>query len=108
MLFDACSTLAADHAFVDGVIAVAINIGDGAIFEIDFNATATRAHIACGGFNLIPCFRRKGDNRLRGHDDLLSRREWIEAASIIVSTLKIQNHLYFMAWWTHRGMGPTV
>ena len=98
MLLDARRTLAADDAFIDGVIAVAVDIGDGAIFEIDFYATAARAHIASGGFDLVPSFGRESDSRFRGHGGLLSRCAWIEAGSRVVSAHKIQNHLYFMPW----------
>ena len=54
MLLEARSTFAANDAFVDGVIAVAINICHATIFEMNFNAATAGAHVTCGGFDFIP------------------------------------------------------
>jgi hypothetical protein len=76
MLLDASGTLAADDAFVDGVIAVAINIGNLAILQMHFDTTAAGAHITRGGFNLVPVFGRCIDLRLNGgHVERLAK-EW--------------------------------
>ena len=64
MLHDACSTLAADHTFVHGVIAVAFDKFNRSIFEIDLNAATTRTHVTCCGFDLVPGFGRQIDNGL--------------------------------------------
>jgi hypothetical protein len=64
MLLNACRTLAADYTFVDGMITIAINVSDFAIFQMNLYAAATGAHVTCGGFNLVPIFGRRVDLRL--------------------------------------------
>jgi hypothetical protein len=76
MLLDASGTLAADDAFVDRVIAVAININNLAVFQMHFDAATAGAHVTCGGFDFVPVFGRCVDLRLNGgHVERLAK-EW--------------------------------
>jgi hypothetical protein len=101
MLFNARSTLAADNAFVYRVVAVAIDIGHLAIFQVNFNAATTRAHIACGSFNFVPVFGRSVDLWLN-HTNRL-----IEELSLAYSPTQIDKGCQktsFLCWrrnWHH-------
>ena len=67
MLLDAGSTLAADHTLVHRVIAIAFDIFDSAIFEIDFDPAPAGAHVTGCGLDLVPCFGRTLENGRGGH-----------------------------------------
>ena len=69
MLLDARCPLAADDAFVDGMILVSLNVSDRAVFEVDLDATAAGAHVACSCFDLVPGLDLGINGRL-GHDSL--------------------------------------
>ena len=67
MLLDTGSTLAADHALVHRMIAIAFDIANGSVFEIDFDPAAAGAHVTGGRFRLVPCFRRASERRFSRH-----------------------------------------
>ena len=56
MLHDASSTFAANDTLVDRVVTIAFNVLDRPVFEVDFDAATTGAHVTCGGFDLVPGF----------------------------------------------------
>src|SRR6266487_3943960 len=70
MLHDAGSALAANDASVHRMIAIAFDVFDRAVLEIDFDPAAAGAHVACGRLDLIPGLERGVDARL-GHAWLL-------------------------------------
>src|SRR4029077_2422134 len=53
LLHDAGSALAANHAAVNRVIAVAFDIADGAVFEMNFDPASAGAHVAGRIFDLV-------------------------------------------------------
>ena len=63
-MLDASSAFAADHTLIDGMIAVAINVCDFAIFQMHFDAATAGAHVTGCGFNFVPVFGRCVDLRL--------------------------------------------
>ena len=64
MLLDARRTLAADDPLVHRVVAITIDVSHLAIFEMHFDSATASAHIASGGFNLVPIFGAGVDLRL--------------------------------------------
>ncbi len=50
---DAGRALAADHAAVDRMIAIAVDVADAAVLQVHADAAAARAHIAGGGLDLV-------------------------------------------------------
>ena len=65
LLHDARGTLAADHAAIDRVMAIALNVPDPAILQMDFDPAAAGAHITGGVFDLVGYFWRGVDDLLR-------------------------------------------
>ena len=53
MRHDAGGTLAADHAAVDWVVAVAVDVADAAVLQMDPDAAAAGAHVAGGCLDLV-------------------------------------------------------
>src|SRR5260370_22735717 len=53
LLHDAGGALAADHATIYRMIAVAFDVADGAILEMNFDPAAAGAHIAGCAFDLV-------------------------------------------------------
>ena len=53
MRHDAGRALAADHALVDRVVAVAVDVADPAVLQMDPDAAAAGAHVAGGGLDLV-------------------------------------------------------
>src|SRR5581483_10796333 len=70
VLHDAGRALAAQHAPVHGVVAVALDVADLTVLEEHANAAAAGAHVAGGGLDLV-CGR---DREVRG--DVGFRRVW--------------------------------
>ncbi len=66
MLHDSGRTLAANDALVHRMAAVAFDIGDGAILQIDLYPATARAHVASGGRGRVPGLGRGIDKRF-GH-----------------------------------------
>ena len=65
LLHDARGAFAADHAMIYRMIAVAFDIADAAIFQMDFDPAAAGAHVAGGVFDLVRYFRRGVDDFVR-------------------------------------------
>src|SRR5437868_13040824 len=65
MLHDPGRALAADHAMIDRVARVALDVADAAVLQMHFDAAAAGAHVAGGVFDLVGDFRR-GVDRLLG------------------------------------------
>src|SRR3569833_2658669 len=53
MRHDAGGTLGADHAAVDRVVAVAVDVTDAAVLEMHPDAAPAGAHVAGGGLDLV-------------------------------------------------------
>ena len=64
VLHDARGTLAADHALVHGVVAVAFDVFDRAILQIHLDAATAGAHVAGGCLDLVPGLDLGVDGRL--------------------------------------------
>ena len=80
MLHDTGGTFGTQHAFIDGVIAIAFNIADlpgpvGSGFHVNINATTAGAHITSGLVNLIAYGGRKVDWMLHCSHFELSKRD---------------------------------
>ena len=60
-------TLAAQHAFIDRVIAVTFDIADRTILEVDFDSASTCAHVTGGGFDGVADRRVEIDLRFSVH-----------------------------------------
>jgi len=58
VLGDAGTTFAAQHPAIDRMIAVAADIANLAAIEVDIDAAATGAHVACGLADLVGDERR--------------------------------------------------
>ena len=72
VLHDPGRSLAAQHAFVDRVILVALDIADLAVAQMDLDAAAAGTHVAGGGFGFVADFRRQvytlfGVQKVAGH-----------------------------------------
>ena len=67
MLHDAGGALAAQHAFVHRVVAVAFDVPNLAVLQVYLDAATAGAHVAGGGLDLV------GDDR--GEVHRLGRRE---------------------------------
>jgi hypothetical protein len=65
LLHDARGALAADHPAIDRVIAVALDVADAAILQMDFDAAATGAHVAGCAFDLVRHLGRRVDDLAR-------------------------------------------
>ena len=78
MLLNPTCTLAADDAFVDRVITVAINVNNLAILQMHLNATAASAHVTSCGFHLVPGFGGEVEVGFSGHGDVILglRNSW--------------------------------
>ena len=50
VVHDAGGTLAAQHALVDRMVGVALDVADAAVLQVDADAAAAGAHVAGGGF----------------------------------------------------------
>src|SRR5690349_774384 len=61
MLHDARGALAADHPLVHRVVAIALDIFDRAVFQIDFDAATAGTHVARGRLDLVPGLERGVD-----------------------------------------------
>ena len=59
VLHDAGGTLAAQHALVDRMIAVALDVADLAVFQVDLDPATAGAHVAGRGLDLVG--RRHGE-----------------------------------------------
>ncbi len=53
LLHDARGAFAADHAAVDRMIAIALDVADAAVLQMDFDAAAAGAHVAGRVFDLV-------------------------------------------------------
>jgi hypothetical protein len=53
LLHDAGSALAADHTAVDRMVAVAFDVTDAAVLEMNFDPAAASAHVAGGALDLV-------------------------------------------------------
>jgi hypothetical protein len=53
MLFDAGRTLGADHAAVDRMIGVALDVADLAVLEMDLDTATAGTHVAGGACNAV-------------------------------------------------------
>src|ERR1700730_14198270 len=53
MLHDAGGPLAAQHALVHGMVAIALDVADLAVLEEHADAAAAGAHVAGGGLDLV-------------------------------------------------------
>ena len=60
-MHDASRAFGAEHTLVDGVIAVALDIGDFAFLHVDVDPTATGAHVAGRLPDLVRNFGREID-----------------------------------------------
>ena len=61
VLHDAGRALAAQHALVHGMVAVALDVADLAVLEEHADAAAAGAHVAGGGLDLVGRRHREGD-----------------------------------------------
>ena len=61
---DAGRALAADHALVDWVVAVAVDVADSTVLQVHPDAAAAGAHVAGGGLDLVGSRHRQRDPRL--------------------------------------------
>ena len=68
MLHDAGRALGAQHAAVDRVVAVALDVADLAVLDMDVDAAAAGAHIARGLAHLVA--RRASDSATCGSDGM--------------------------------------
>ena len=50
--------LGAQHALVDRVVAIALDIADRAVLQVHLDAASARAHVTCGGLDLVGDARR--------------------------------------------------
>ena len=66
MLHDARRALTADHPLVHRMIAVALDIFDGTVLQIDFDAAPAGTHVTGGRLDLVPGLERGVDLGL-GH-----------------------------------------
>lgn len=60
MLLDAGRTLGADHAAVDRMLRIAVDVADLAVLQVHADATPARAHVARGGLDLVAGGRVQG------------------------------------------------
>ena len=84
VLHDAGRALAAQHALVHGMVAVALDVADLAVLQVHANAAAAGAHVAGGGLDLVGRRLRQGDFRFRRrgqHEPLVSWSSWAQDRS---------------------------
>ena len=60
MLLDAGRTLGTDHAAVDRMLRIAVDVADLAVLQVHADATPARAHVARGGLDLVAGGRVQG------------------------------------------------
>ncbi len=72
VVHDAGRALAAQHALIDRMGLVALDIADAPILEMHANAATAGAHVTSGGLNLVGDLRRQVFDRLRCHALLFS------------------------------------
>ena len=65
LLHDARGALAADHPAVDRVVAVALDVADAAVLQMDFDPAAAGAHVAGRVFDLVGYLGRGIDDFTR-------------------------------------------
>ena len=68
VLHDAGRALAAQHALVDRVVAVALDVFDRAVLEVHLDAAAAGAHVAGRGLHLVPGLEVEVDLGLVRHE----------------------------------------
>ena len=68
VLHDAGRTLGAQHAAIDGMVAVALDVADLAVLDMDVDAAAAGAHIACGLAHFVRDGRGQRDLRVGWHE----------------------------------------
>ncbi len=84
VLHDAGRALAAQHALVHRVIAVAVDVADLAVLQVHANAAAAGAHVAGGGLDLVGRRLRQRYFRFRRggqHEPLVSWSSWAQDRS---------------------------
>src|SRR5437763_16792092 len=108
MLHDPRGALAADDALVHRMIAIAFDIFDGAVLEIDLYPAAAGAHVAGGGLDLVPGLGRSVDQRL-GHARLLQDHSNSgHSASVIRSASHRLRSARVLAHYTRAGETPAL
>ena len=81
MLLDAGRPFTTDDPLIHRVIAVAIDIGNSAVFEVNPDPTAAGAHVAGRRFDIVPCLGRQSDGGFNGHENPFQRCKWDQSAS---------------------------